>query len=175
VGDTVCATNPTFGRGLALALQGATDLAELLEEYGEDEMGLDQALENFVTRHVEPFYLDQAANDGRRLAELRHTLVGAPAPETTPPEDRVTFTALRAAMPFDAIVFRAFWRVMGMLAKPDDVCTHPDVVAPHSGRAALPRHRTHDDSTHPRRATSRPRLRNSLSPRAALTYLRPRR
>ena len=128
VGDSVCTTNPTFGRGLALALQGATDLAELLDEYGEDEMGLAQALDNFVTRHVEPFYLDQAANDGRRLAELRHTLFGAPAPETTPLEDRVTFAALRAAMPFDAIVFRAFWRVMGMLAKPDDVYTDPDVA-----------------------------------------------
>jgi hypothetical protein len=32
-------------------------------------------------------------------------------------------------MPFDAIVFRAFWRVMGMLAKPDDVYADPDVVA----------------------------------------------
>jgi hypothetical protein len=41
----------------------------------------------------------------------------------------VTFAALRAAMPFDAIVFRAFWRVMGMLARPDDVYTDPDVVA----------------------------------------------
>jgi hypothetical protein len=112
-----------------LALQGAMDLVELLDEYGEDEMGLAQALDKFVTRRVEPFYLDQATNDGRRLAELRHTLFGAPAPETTPLEDRVTFAALRAAMPFDAIVFRAFWRVMGMLARPDDVYTDPDVVA----------------------------------------------
>ena len=32
-------------------------------------------------------------------------------------------------MPFDATVFRAFWRVMGMLAQPDDVYTDPDVVA----------------------------------------------
>jgi hypothetical protein len=129
VGDSVCTTNPTFGRGLALALQGATDLAGLLEEYGEDETGLAQALDNVVTRHVEPFYLDQAANDGQRLAELRHTLSGTPAPETAPLEDRVTFAALRAAMPFDALVFRAFWRVMGMLARPDDVYTDPDVVA----------------------------------------------
>jgi len=129
VGDSVCTTNPTFGRGLALGLQGAADLVELLDEYGEDEMGLAQALDNFVTRHVEPFYLDQATNDGRRLAELRHTLFGAPAPETTLLEDQVTFAALRAAMPFDTIVFRAFWRVMGMLAKPDDVYTDPDVVA----------------------------------------------
>jgi len=128
VGDSVCTTNPTFGRGLALALHGATGLVELLDQYSEAEMGLAQALDNFVTRHVEPFYLDQAANDGRRLAELRHTLFGAPAPGTTPLEGRVTFAELRAAMPFDAIVFRAFWRVMGMLAKPDDVYTDPDVV-----------------------------------------------
>jgi len=128
VGDSVCTTNPTFGRGLALALQGATGLVELLGEYGEDAMGLAQGMDHFVTRQVEPFYLDQAANDGRRLAELRHTLFGGPAPETAPQEDRVTFAELRAAMPFDAIAFRAFWRVMGMLAKPEDVYTDPDVV-----------------------------------------------
>jgi 2-polyprenyl-6-methoxyphenol hydroxylase-like FAD-dependent oxidoreductase len=129
VGDSVCTTNPTFGRGLALALQGATGLGELLEKHGEDEMGLAQALDHFVSRHVEPFYLDQATNDGRRLAELRHTLFGAPAPEPTSLEGRVTFPELRAAMPFDPIVFRAFWRMMGMLAQPDDVYTDPDVVA----------------------------------------------
>ena len=111
VGDSVCTTNPTFGRGLALALQGATDLAELLDEYGEDEMGLAQALDNFVTRHVEPFYLDQAANDGRRLAELRHTLFGAPAPETTPLEDRVTFAALRATICTITSVSLVVWKI----------------------------------------------------------------
>jgi hypothetical protein len=129
VGDSVCSTNPTLGRGLALALQGATDLVELLDEYGEDEIGLAHALDNCVTQHVEPFYLDQAANDGQRLAELRHTLFGAPAPETTPLDDRVTFATLRAAMPFDAIVFRAFWRMLGMLSQPGDVYSDPDVVA----------------------------------------------
>jgi len=129
VGDSVCATNPTFGRGLALALQGATDLAARLDEHGDADLGLAQALDDFITRDVEPFYLDQAANDGRRLAELRHRLFGAPAPETTPEQGRVTFAALRAAMPFDPVAFRAFWRVMGMLAKPDEVYTDPDVVA----------------------------------------------
>jgi hypothetical protein len=32
-------------------------------------------------------------------------------------------------MPFDAIVFRAFWRVLGMLARPGEVYADPDVVA----------------------------------------------
>jgi len=129
IGDSVCATNPTFGRGLALALHGAMGLVELLAEYGEDVTGLAHAMDHFVTQQVEPFYLDQAANDGQRLAELRRTLFGALAPVQIPAEGRVTFAALRSAMPFDAIAFRAFWRVMGMLAKPDDVYTDPDVVA----------------------------------------------
>jgi len=129
VGDSVCNTNPTFGRGLALALQGALDLTEALGENGEDESALAEALDNRVTQHVEPFYLDQAANDGRRLAQLRHNLFGAPLPETAPLEDRVTFAELSAAMPFDAIVFRAFWRVLGMLARPGEVYADPDVVA----------------------------------------------
>ena len=34
-----------------------------------------------------------------------------------------------ATLPFDAIVFRAFWRVMGMLARPGDVYTDPGIVA----------------------------------------------
>jgi 2-polyprenyl-6-methoxyphenol hydroxylase-like FAD-dependent oxidoreductase len=129
VGDSVCITNPTLGRGLALALQGALDLVRALDQRGEDGSALPEALDDLVTEHVKPFYLDQAANDGRRLAQLRHNLFGAPAPATAPGEDRVTFAALSAAMPYDALVFRAFWRVLGMLAKPDEVYTDPRVVA----------------------------------------------
>ena len=129
VGDSVCTTNPTFGRGLALALQGALDLEEALGEHAQDGPVLAEALDKFAAQHVEPFYLDQAANDGRRLAQLRHNLFGAPAPEKAPLEDRVTFAELSAAMPFDATVFRAFWRVLGMLARPDEVYADPGVVA----------------------------------------------
>jgi hypothetical protein len=28
----------------------------------------------------------------------------------------------------DAILFRAFWRIVGMLGRPDDIYTDPDVV-----------------------------------------------
>jgi hypothetical protein len=36
VGDSVCTTNPTLGRGLALALTGAADLADTLAGSGGD-------------------------------------------------------------------------------------------------------------------------------------------
>jgi hypothetical protein len=38
IGDSVCTTNPTLGRGLALALSGAADLADAIGEH-EPEAG----------------------------------------------------------------------------------------------------------------------------------------
>ena len=36
IGDSVCTTNPTLGRGLALALSGAADLADTIDEHAAD-------------------------------------------------------------------------------------------------------------------------------------------
>jgi hypothetical protein len=101
----------------------------MLDRHGEDPHELARSLDGCTAQHVEPFYLDQAANDGARLEELRHTLFGAPAPAPPPLTNRVSFTALRTAMLYDATLFRAFWRVLGMLVNPEDVYTDPDVVA----------------------------------------------
>jgi hypothetical protein len=51
---------------------------------------------------------------------------------------RITYAQLRAAAPFDPTAFRAYWTIMGMLRRPDEVYTDPGVVA--STREAL-RHR----------------------------------
>lgn len=80
VGDSVCTTNPTLARGLSLALQGAADLVDVIRQHGEDRTALALALEEKVSDHIEPFYTDQAAIDSGRLAMLRHTIFGAPAP-----------------------------------------------------------------------------------------------
>jgi len=65
-----------------------------------------------------------------RLAILRHTALGAPAPPPAPHEEgRVGMAELGAAAPHDPHAFRAFWTVMGMLALPEDVYRDPDVVA----------------------------------------------
>jgi hypothetical protein len=111
------------------------------------------ASDAWVTEHVVPFYEDQAAIDAARLAQLRHTIYGAPAPPPAPPpagEDRVTYAHLRTAAPFDPTAFRAFWTIMGMLRRPDAVYTDPQVVA--ATRAVLRRRGSGPPVAQPTRA-----------------------
>lgn len=130
IGDSVCTTNPTLGRGLALALLGAADLVNVIDKHGDDWRRQARIMDELVADHVLPFYEDQAAIDSRRLAMLRHTIFGAPAPAPPPAaSDRVSFVDLRTAALFDPIAFRAFWKVMGMISRPDEVYADGEVVA----------------------------------------------
>jgi 2-polyprenyl-6-methoxyphenol hydroxylase-like FAD-dependent oxidoreductase len=129
VGDSVCTTNPTLGRGLALALTGAADLADTLAGSGGDPAAEALALDRLVGQHVEPFYRDQAGIDAARLAMMRHTLFAEPAPRPAAIADRVSYPQLRAAGCYDPVAFRAFWTINGMLCPPEDVYTDPHVVA----------------------------------------------
>ena len=129
VGDSVCTTNPTLGRGLALALSGAVDVRETLDEHRDDWTAQALAMDALVAEHVLPFYEDQAAIDSARLVILQHTIFGAPVPSVPSPlENRVTYAQLRTAAMFDATVFRAFWRVMGMISRPEDIYMNPQIV-----------------------------------------------
>jgi len=131
IGDSVCTTNPTLGRGLTLALSGAVDVLETLCRHGDDWIGQALAMDAAVAEHVLPFYEDQAAIDAARLALLRQAIFGTPIPQKAPDRsDRVTFAQLRVAALFDATALRAFWSVMGMLRRPDDVYNDPGIVAP---------------------------------------------
>jgi 2-polyprenyl-6-methoxyphenol hydroxylase-like FAD-dependent oxidoreductase len=130
IGDSVCTTNPTLGRGLSLVLSGAVDLLDTIERHSEDWTAQALALDGLVADHVVPFYEDQAAIDQARLAALRHTIFDAPAPDPAPVQsDRVTYAQLRAAAPFDPTAFRAFWKINGMICRPDEVYTDPEVIA----------------------------------------------
>jgi 2-polyprenyl-6-methoxyphenol hydroxylase-like FAD-dependent oxidoreductase len=130
VGDTVCTTNPTLGRGLSLAVQGALDLADVLAVHPDDPPAQAEAMDLAVTDHVAPFYTDQAGIDAARLAALRHTVLGGPPPAAPDPGgDRVTYAQLRAAAPHDPLAFRAFWTIMGMLRPPEAVYRDPTLVA----------------------------------------------
>jgi len=105
VGDSVCTTNPTLGRGLALALAGAADLADTLAGAGGDPAAEALALDRLVGQHVEPFYQDQAGIDAARLAAMRHTLFGAPVPRPAAVADRVSYPQLRVAGCYDPVAF----------------------------------------------------------------------
>jgi hypothetical protein len=139
IGDSVCTTNPTLGRGLALALSGAADLADAISEHPDDPAAQALALDRLVGAHVVPFYHDQAAIDAARLAMMRHTIFGAPPPRPSQTPGRVTYFQLRVAASWDPTAFRAFWKINGMICPPDEVYTDPDVVA--RTQETLRRHR----------------------------------
>jgi len=129
IGDSVCTTNPTLGRGLALALSGAVDLTDAVGEHAADPAAQALALDRLVGAHVVPFYDDQAVIDAARLAMMRHTIFGAPLPPPSRTPGRVTYSQLRVAASYDPIAFRAFWKINGMICPPVEVYTDPDVVA----------------------------------------------
>jgi hypothetical protein len=129
IGDSVCTTNPTLGRGLALALSGAADLADTIGEYPADPAAQAVALDRLAESHIVPFYQDQAAIDAGRLAMLRHTIFGAPPPRPAETPGRVTYSQLRVAASYDPVAFRAFWKINGMIGLPGEVYTDPEVVA----------------------------------------------
>lgn len=138
VGDAVCTTNPTFGRGLGVALRTVADLAAVLAAHGDDPEGASRAMDRAVVAHVRPWYADQAASDAARLAALRHNVLGEPAPAPTPPaRGRVTFAQLRRASAVDPLAFRAMVRIMGMVGDAGALYTDPAVVA--ATHAALDR------------------------------------
>jgi 2-polyprenyl-6-methoxyphenol hydroxylase-like FAD-dependent oxidoreductase len=128
IGDSVCTTNPTFGRGLSLAMWGVADLADVIGKH-DDVAEQAIAMDERIAEHVAPYYEEQAAVDSARLATLRHAILGAPSPPPPPDSERITFTQLRVAASFDPSVFRAFWKLMFMLCHPDDVYRNPHVVA----------------------------------------------
>jgi 2-polyprenyl-6-methoxyphenol hydroxylase-like FAD-dependent oxidoreductase len=128
VGDSVCTTNPTLGRGLTFALQGSVDLLEAAERYGDDRQTQALAVDGMVCEHILPFYQDQVSIDRARLAFLQHTIFEGPAPLPVASE-RVTYAQLRVAALFDPVALRAFWKIMGMIAHPETVYTDAEVIS----------------------------------------------
>ncbi len=129
IGDSVCTTNPTFGRGLSLALWGAVDLSDVIDKSADNPIEQALALDQGIIEHLAPYYEEQAAVDAARLTTLRHAVFGDPAPPTPPLDsERITFTQLRVAASYDPTAFRAFWNLMFMLSMPDDVYSDPHIV-----------------------------------------------
>ena len=128
IGDAVCTTNPTFGRGLSMTLRTVADLADAVAS-NEDPTAQSVAIDRAVEEHVVPFYLDQARADAARLAMLRHTVHDAPPFPAPARTAALTFPELRAAAQRDPLAFRAVFRIMGMVGTPEDVYGDPELVA----------------------------------------------
>jgi 2-polyprenyl-6-methoxyphenol hydroxylase-like FAD-dependent oxidoreductase len=125
LGDAVCTTNPSYGRGVSLGLSHAFALADLLDEH--PEVGAEQATEFAKrTEHlVRPWWEEAVANDRGRAGLWEATLAGQ-APQR-PPAGMVTFGTAVAASTQDAQVWRRVANVMMMLAPPSALYGDEDI------------------------------------------------
>lgn len=116
VGDAAGTTNPSYGRGVSLALAHAYELADTLRQH--PEVSLEQATE--MARRTErlllPWYAEARQNDNGRARLWRATLAGIVPPQ--PPDGMVTFGTAVEAAATDAFVWRRLVRVMMSLAGP---------------------------------------------------------
>ena len=128
VGDAVCTTNPTVGRGLSMAMRTAVDLVDTLAEHPHDLDAQARHLDKLIEQNIAPWYDDQTAIDAARLAMLRSNVLGAPASVPPAADKRLGFGELLRASQLDPMAFRALWNVLGLLVPPSEVYENVDMI-----------------------------------------------
>jgi hypothetical protein len=121
----VC-TNPTWGRGVALAFAHAAELVQVLGAV--DEAGVATAFEESLRTKFAPWFHDTVALDAEINARWALAMDESGA---SPDAFRPQFThhdAL-AATRSDPDVFVAYTRYRNLLDRPDAFWTDPDVAA----------------------------------------------
>ncbi len=126
IGDAAYCTNPLYGRGCAQALIHAHALARALEQNPDDMTAAAIELDRWGRETLEPFYRVSilADRDAVRRAEGR-------APEGIEQQMRERFfrDGVEIGLRCDPVVYRAFLRMLNMLATPEAAFSEPQVLA----------------------------------------------
>jgi 2-polyprenyl-6-methoxyphenol hydroxylase-like FAD-dependent oxidoreductase len=125
LGDAVCTTNPSYGRGVSLGLTHAFALADLLDEYPDVDGEQAGEFAKRTEHLMRPWWEEAVAND-RGRAGLWHATLAGQAPQR-PPAGMVTFGLAVAASTQDAEVWRRVANVMMMLAPPGALYADEDI------------------------------------------------
>jgi 2-polyprenyl-6-methoxyphenol hydroxylase-like FAD-dependent oxidoreductase len=128
IGDAVCSTNPSFGRGMSLALSQAASLADVVAAHPRDPLAQGLALDERIGRDVAPFFEDQVALDTFRVASNRAAVFGTPAPAPVLLANEFTLPQIFAAIATNALVWRAWMRRQHMLDNASKMFADPVVL-----------------------------------------------
>jgi 2-polyprenyl-6-methoxyphenol hydroxylase-like FAD-dependent oxidoreductase len=127
VGDAWACTNPSVGRGAAIALVHARVLRDLLRETEpEDHDKFVRRFDELTTQAAEPLYRATLWYDRHRLAEIDADIAGTPY--RTDDQRWPISKALFAASLTDPDLARGYTSVAGFVATPDEVLAAPGVV-----------------------------------------------
>jgi 2-polyprenyl-6-methoxyphenol hydroxylase-like FAD-dependent oxidoreductase len=123
VGDALICTNPLYGRGCSLAGVHARLLAHALREHGDDAEALALRIHDEARREIVPWYgTSVAQDDAARQAR------NAVAPDNLAGAASILTEGLIPLTRVDAMVGRAFFRMVNLLSPPDALFTDPEVM-----------------------------------------------
>ena len=126
VGDALCCTNPSLGRGMAMGLMHAVGTTEVIGEHLGDPLALAAEHDRMSQARVIPWYRQTVQLDRARKAQIDACIAGeSAAPDAALPgqggEDMSGWAEMQLAMLYDPDVFRAFMEVISMLALPEEI------------------------------------------------------
>ena len=122
VGDSLCCTNPSLGRGMTMGLMHAAGTAEVAGEHLDDPLALALEHDRMTQTRVTPWYQDTVKIDRARKQQIDASIEGRPAaPDDASPVAR----ALNTALQYDAGMFRTLLEIVSMYALPEEVFARP--------------------------------------------------
>lgn len=123
VGDALCTTNPTYTRGMSLAMRYAYAVADLAHRQGlDDPLRLAIDADVLAQRLVRPWHADSVAQDRTRRA------VWAEQSPVVQHPDAIALPQIAAAARHDAVVWHALARRTGMLEDPSAIFNQHEVM-----------------------------------------------
>jgi hypothetical protein len=124
VADSWACTNPSLARGLALGLDHAARLRDVVHEHVEEPAGFADAWDTVTEAEFTPWYRATVTVDRARLAEIE-----ALRSDREPPAPADAAATVRARFPVaaarDPDLFRAFMEIVGCLTLPAEVFARP--------------------------------------------------
>jgi 2-polyprenyl-6-methoxyphenol hydroxylase-like FAD-dependent oxidoreductase len=121
IADAAVCTNPTWGRGAALAMAHAAALVDLLQK-DDEPTTVTTALAHWTAEHIEPWFHDTLLLD----AETNARWSGRPPPESAARSFRHA-EALTAARTDPALLI-AYMRYRNLLDQPSAFWSDPEIV-----------------------------------------------
>jgi 2-polyprenyl-6-methoxyphenol hydroxylase-like FAD-dependent oxidoreductase len=129
VGDALCCTNPSLGRGMTMGLMHAAGTAEVIGGRLDDPLALAAEHDRMSQARIMPWYRQTVQLDRARKAQIDASIAGElAAPGAAPPGHdggRPGWAEMQLAMLYDPDVFRAFMEIISMLALPEEIMARP--------------------------------------------------
>jgi 2-polyprenyl-6-methoxyphenol hydroxylase-like FAD-dependent oxidoreductase len=130
VGDALCCTNPSLGRGMTMGLMHAVGTVEVIGGYLDHPLALVTEHDRMSQARIMPWYRQTVQLDRARKAQIDASIAGdLAAPGAAPPGRDgggvLGWAEMQLAMLYDPEVFRAFLEIISVLALPEDILARP--------------------------------------------------